>query len=246
MKTPSLPFALVLSLCLCACEQKTPPVSAPITTNTLAQTNAPTRLRMRDPQEQRAAQWLGSLQIDDLDKKQRLVRIIGDHLNAVRDWHNQQLELARSEGTNSLDAQGRVPLERQMTADAAMPRSVHSNLMAGLTANLSPEQVETILNNYTSRRAPVTMASYRAIVTDLTPEEDAHLLGLLNQAREEAIDYKSTEQIVTIFNRYKEQCQQYLIARGRDWNTLSNTYARNLEAQKAATATNAPGAEPAR
>jgi hypothetical protein len=240
MKKICLP-ALFIAFALSACSpSSTAPVDMSTITNS-GRTNLNRKPKiMKTEQEVRASQWLGSFRLNDPEKEARLEAVIAAHLTAVREWHNEQLNKAVFEGTN-YNSISQVPLKRQLADDAALPKSVHENLMAGLRKDLTGEQVEMILDKYTSSRVRINLAAYRAIVPDLTPEEDAALLALLQQAREEAVDYKSKEEIAAIFESYKTKCQQHLIAGGRDWNTLSNTYVKTLENQKAAAA-NEPAA----
>ena len=51
--------------------------------------------------------------------------------------------------------------------------------MDGLRRNLTPEQVETILDKYTIGKVAFTMKGYKAIVPDLTADEEAKILSFL-------------------------------------------------------------------
>ncbi len=57
-----------------------------------------------------------------------------------------------------------------------MPKSVHKNLMTGLRKDLSEEQVEKILDKYTVGKVAFTMAGYKAIVPNITADEEAKIL----------------------------------------------------------------------
>ena len=57
-------------------------------------------------------------------------------------------------------------------------KSVHANLNAGLAAELTPEQIETVKDKLTVNKVPVTFKVYQQIVTDLTPEEEARILWI--------------------------------------------------------------------
>ena len=114
--------------------------------------------------------------------------------------------------------------------------------MTGLRGDLSPEQVEAVLDKYTVGKVAFTLKGYHAIVPDLTKEEESTILGFLKQAREEAVDYKNMNEISAIFEIYKIKSEQYLNSRVRDWRALYKGYTEAAKAKKAATApkTNSP------
>jgi hypothetical protein len=106
--------------------------------------------------------------------------------------------------------------------------------MAGLRKDLNNEQVEAILDRYTVGKVAFTMNGYRAIVPNLTREEEATILGFLKQAREQAIDYKNMNEISAIFEIYKTKAEQYLNSNGRNWKEMYKAYTDAVRARKAA------------
>lgn len=230
---------LLLVVTLSACSPtSTEPVDLSTITNTI-RTNLTKRVvDKRTDQEKQADRWLESLQLGDTNKQVRLQQVIATHLTEVRSFHNTKL----GELTDPNDPRAPIPVEKQLAADATMPKSVHENLMAGLHSDLTGEQVEDILDKYTSGRIRPIFDAYHAIVPDLTKEEEAAILAILKETREEAVDYKNKEEIVAIFERGKVRCQEYLVSKGRDWNALFAAYNARLDAQKA-TDTNAPAAK---
>jgi hypothetical protein len=195
-------------------------------------------------QEKKAAEWVGALNLGDPAKETRVKEVIAIHLTAIRDWHNEHPSTTVPAGTNSVTGKPLSNLEREMIADSAMPKSVHTNLMASLRKDLSEEQVEAILDKYTVGKVAFTMKGYQAIVPNLTKEEEATILGFLKQAREEAVDYKNMNQISAIFKLYKTKSEQYLNANGRNWKAMYKAYTDAAKARKAA-GTNQPAAKPA-
>jgi hypothetical protein len=187
--------------------------------------------------EKRATQWVESLKIDDAEKASRVQDVIATHLKAVRDWHNDHPFNAVPEGINPLSGKKLSDLDRQVIADSAMPRSVHEALMTGLRKDLTEPQVEAILDKYTEGKVAFTMKGYKAIVPDLTDEEAATILSYLQQAREQAVDFKGSKLISAIFEIYKTKSEQYLNSRGRDWHALYKAYTDAVKAKKAAAAT---------
>lgn len=210
---------------------QTAPASAPAEDKAAA-----ARAKSDADQQKKAAEWVASLRLEDAAKVARLQAVIVAHLKAVRDWHNAHPFSTVPEGVNPATGKPLNNLDRQMIADGAMPKSVHAALLAGLRADLTPAQVEAILDKYTVGKVAFTLKGYHAIVPDLTPAEEATILGFLQQAREEAVDYKNMNQISAIFEIYKTKSEQFLISNGRDWKKLFKAYVDGVKAQKAAAA----------
>ena len=184
-------------------------------------------------QEKKAGEWVGSLKLADPAKETRITEVIATHLRTIRDWHNEHPYTTVPAGNNPVTGKPLSQLDHQMIANSAMPKSVHETLMTGLRKDLSAEQVEAILDKYTVGKVEFTMKGYKAIVPDLTAEEEKTILDFLKQAREEAVDYKNMNQISAIFEIYKTKSEQYLNANGRDWKKLYKAYTDAVKAKKA-------------
>jgi Protein of unknown function (DUF3826) len=194
--------------------------------------------------EKKAAEWVGSLALGDAAKEARVTAVVATHLKTIRDWHNEHPYTTVPAGINPVTGKPLSTLDRQMIADSAMPKSVHENLMTGLRKDLTEEQVEAILDKYTIGKVAFTMKGYKAIVPDLTAEEEKTILGFLKQARAEAVDYKSMPQISAIFEIYKTKSEQYLNSNGRDWKKLYKAYTDAARAKKAEAAKQQPKPTP--
>jgi hypothetical protein len=184
--------------------------------------------------EQKANQWVASLQLTDTSKVQRVTDAIVTHLKAVRNWNNEHPFTTVPAGINPATGNKLSDLDRQVIANSAIPVSVHRDLMNVLNKELTPEQVEMILDKYTVGKVEFTMKGYKAIVPDLTAAEETQIPSYLKQAREEAIDFKSMKQISAIFEIYKTKCEQYLNGNGRNWHQLYKGYVNKVKAEKAA------------
>jgi Protein of unknown function (DUF3826) len=185
-------------------------------------------------QEKKAAEWTASLNVSDPAKEAKLNAAIATHLKRVRDWHNEHPFTTVPAGINPATGNKLSDLDRQVIANSAIPKSVHDSLMNVLRSELTPEQVELILDKYTIGKVAFTMNGYKAIVPDLTAEEEAKILAFLKQAREQAIDYKNMNQISAIFEIYKTKSEQYLNSNGRNWRQLYKTYTDGVKAKKEA------------
>lgn len=184
--------------------------------------------------DKKATAWVSSLKLADAAKQSRVQQLVATHLKAVRDWHNEHPYTMVPAGINPTTGKPLSNLDRQMIADSAMPKSVHETLMTGLRSELTSEQVEAVLDSYTVGKVAFTLAGYKAIVPDLTADEQAVIVDLLKQAREQAIDYKSMNQISAIFEIYKTRCEQHLNANGRSWKDLYRAYTAAQKAKKGA------------
>lgn len=224
---------------------------APSQTSVPATTSADTkataaRARSDADTEKKAAEWIGSLQLGDPAREARLTAVVATHLKTIRDWHNEHPYTTVPAGINPVTGTPLNNLDRQVIANSAMPKSVHDALMTGLRQDLSEAQVEAVLDKYTIGKVAFTLKGYHAIVTNLTPAEEATILGFLKQAREQAVDYKNMNQISAIFEIYKTKSEQYLNSNGRNWKEMYQAYANAAKARKAATAaTNQPAIKPA-
>ncbi|WP_340114639.1 DUF3826 domain-containing protein [Maribellus mangrovi] len=183
-------------------------------------------------QEKKATKWVESLNLDDQEKEQRLVKVISTHLTAVRNYHNDHPVSEIPEGINPRTGEKLSEMDRMIISHSAKPESIHENLMNGLRADLSEEQVEAILDEYTIGKVQFTMKGYHAIVPDLTEEEEAKILAYLKEAREIAVDYKNMKEISAIFEIYKTKCEQYLNSNGRNWRQLYKDFVKRNQEEK--------------
>ena len=208
--------------------------SAQNNSNSTNPLTAEQRLKSDADQEVKAAEWTASLNLNNAAKETKLKAAIATHLKTIRDWHNEHPFTTVPAGINPATGNKLSELDRQVIANSAIPKSVHDDLMNVLKAELSNEQVEMVLDKYTIGKVSFTMKGYKAIVPDLTIEEEEKLLGFLKQAREQAIDFKNMTQISAIFEIYKTKCEQYLNSNGRNWRQLYKAYSDKVKAQKEA------------
>lgn len=195
-----------------------------------AQTTADTEI------DEKAREWVASLRLNDKQKEVSVVNVIVKHLTTIRNWHNEHPASTVPDGINPVTGTKLSELDRSIIADSAMPPNVHQSLMDGLRKDLTAEQVEVILDKYTIGKVAFTMSGYKAIVPDLTADEEAKILDFLKQAREQAVDYKNMKQISAIFEIYKTKSEQFLNSNGRNWRALYSAYTKKIKEEKAAKA----------
>jgi hypothetical protein len=150
----------------------------------------------------RVAGVVESLGLSDTNKQERVRAVVTAQLRAVRDAHNAGL---------------------QLDAD------VHQKFIAGLQADLTPEQVESVKDKLTANKLPITFKVYHQILPNLKPEDDAKILAWLTQAREQSLDAKNVEDMTPIFKKYKTEIEHYLDKQGYDW---AKAYKAFVDSQK--------------
>jgi hypothetical protein len=191
-------------------------------------------IRSNEEADRKAAGWAAGLKLPDSAKQKRVANAIALHLKSIRDWHNNHPFTSVPAGINPATGNKLSDLDRQIIANSSMPAFIHKDLMDVLKNELTPEQVEFILDQYTIGKVAFTLRGYKAIVPDLTSEEETKITEFLKLAREQAIDYKNMNQISAIFEIYKTKSEQYLNSNGRNWRQLYKAYVDKAKAEKEA------------
>ncbi len=190
--------------------------------------------------KKKATEWVSALTLNDDAKASRVQSTVFTHLKFIFDWNKSHPYTLVPEGKNPRTGDKLTTLDRQMIVDSSLPDSVHQNLMTGLRKELTEDQVELILDKYTIGKVAFTLNGYKAIVPDLTAEEEKVILANLKIAREIAVDYKSMKEISAIFDIYKTKNEQFLNTNGRNWRALYKAYTDAAKAKKAAKAAETP------
>ncbi|MEO5683076.1 MAG: DUF3826 domain-containing protein [Chitinophagaceae bacterium] len=184
--------------------------------------------------EKKASDWTVVLKLNDAGKAEKIKTAILTHLTAVRDWHNSHPFTLTPAGINPATGNKLSDMDRQIIVCSTKPGSIHDDLMMALKTQLDTAQVAMVLDKYTIGKLAFTLKGYQAIVPDLTAKEEAEILRNLQQAREQAIDYKGIKEVSAIFEIYKTKCEQYLNNNGRNWRQLFKTYVDKIKAEKQA------------
>ncbi|HEY3763038.1 MAG TPA: DUF3826 domain-containing protein [Verrucomicrobiae bacterium] len=141
--------------------------------------------------DKRVARIVDSLSLEDTVKQERIRNVIATDLRAVRDAHNAGLQL---------------------------DPGVHQKFISGLQADLTSEQVESVKNQLTVNKVPITFKVYHQIIPNLKPADDAKIMDWLKRAREQSLDVKNVDEMNPIFKKYKTEIEHYLNQQGYDWN----------------------------
>lgn len=209
-------------------------VKAQTAPKTVAPLSAEAQAKADADIDKKAGEWVASLNLNDAAKEARVKTVIATHLKAVRDWNNSHSADMVPAGIDPFSGKPLSEMDRQIIVNSSLPKSVHENLMAGLHKDLTNDQVDAILDQYTIGKVAFTLNGYKSIVPDLTPTEEAAILANLKQAREQAVDFKNMKQISAIFEIYKTKNEQYLNEHGRNWHQLYKAYTDAAKAKKAA------------
>jgi hypothetical protein len=148
----------------------------------------------------RVASIVDALNLSDTAEQERVRKVIATDLRAVRDAHNAGLQL-----------------------DPA----VHQNFISGLQTDLTPDQIETVKNQLTINKLPITLKVYHQILPNLKPADDAKIVELLKRAREQSLDVKNVDEMTPIFKKYKTEIEHYLDQQGYDWNSSYKAFVDN-------------------
>ena len=180
----------------------------------------------------KAAGWVSELQLGDKAKVERVTQVIAKHLSAIREWHNEHANMIPDGAINPQTGNKLSALDRQVIADSSQPASIRQELLDGLNAELTPAQVEQVLDLYTVGKVAFTMKAYKEIVPDMTAEDEAFVMNNLKEARLMAIDYKNMKEISAIFEIFKTKNEQYFTNSGRDWRTMYREYVQKMKSKK--------------
>jgi Spy/CpxP family protein refolding chaperone len=154
--------------------------------------------------EGRTAAILKILDLSDTNKITRVHDTIIAQYRALNAWHDAndaKLKAAKSD-TNAV-AQIHVSLQ-----------AIHDQFLAKLAENLTPEQVDAVKDKMTYGKVQFTFKGYIVEYTNLPEAQQQHVLELLKEARELAMDGGSSEEKTAIFNKYKGKINNYLSKAG--------------------------------
>jgi len=136
-------------------------------------------------------------------------------------------EMAKQDGGKATDRAGLFQ---------TMSKPLHEQFLSKLSADLTPEQVETVKDKMTYGKVKFTFDGYCSIVPGLTDQDKAKIMEMLKAAREEAIDGGSAKEKSDIFQKYKDQINEYLNTHGhdvakayRDWNAKQDLAKKQQE-----------------
>ena len=112
-------------------------------------------------------------------------------------------------------AKGAATTDSRATA-VNISKPLHEWFVSVLSLDLTAEQLELVKDHMTYNKVKVTFTAYCDIVPGLTEKDKAKILELLKAAREEAMDGGSATEKSAVFQKFKDQINEYLNANGHD------------------------------
>lgn len=100
--------------------------------------------------------------------------------------------------------------------ELAASKPLHDKFLSQLNSALTPDQVNQVEDLMTYNKVTFTYNAYCNIVPDLSEADKAKVMEYLKQAREEAVDGGSAPEKSAIFQKYKDEINQYLDAHGHN------------------------------
>jgi len=182
----------------------------------------------------RADAILAELELTDTNKVARVHAIVVAQYRALRARDEALDAMFQALKRNAPGVESNRPVILQ-----PLSRQLHDQFLARLTIELTPEQLEKVKDKMTYNKVQVTYDAYCQIVPNLAEADKAKMLRLLKDAREEAMDGGSADEKSTIFQKYKNQINAYLDARGHNVALAL----KNWEATHPVSSTNAPKPE---
>jgi len=178
----------------------------------------------------RADSIVRSLNIDDSAKAARVHDILVDHAVAMYQWH--QTNDARVKQLNKTKDGS-----DELSSIQATRQTLHDAFLAKLSAELTPEQIDTVKEKLTGGQMMATVRNYPVIVPNLTDDDKAMILKILMEAREEAMDSNSRTERIAIFKKYKGKVNNYLNAHGHNVAQAYKDWGAAQKAKQAGTTT---------
>ena len=178
----------------------------------------------------RSAAIVALLELDDAAKSNKLHGVIMAQYRALRARDEAMDQMFKALAQDAPDA-----ATNRAAILPIVSRTLHDQFLASLSAQLTPQQVETVKDKMTYYKVEVTYKAYCEILPNLTSSDKAMILAALKEAREEAMDGGSADEKTAIFQKYKDQINARLSAKGFDVAKAT----REWEAKQAQVATQA-------
>lgn len=167
---------------------------------------------------ERSGKIVAALGIADSGRSNRVHSIIVQQyrgLNAIHFVRDVKIENAKArEGNDKAAANAAV----QAAHDETKPKlyKLHTEFLAKLAAELSPDQVDKVKDGMTYGVVHVTYSVYLKMYPELTEEQKKQMMAWLVEARELAMDQGTSNEKHAVFGKYKGRINNYLSKAGYD------------------------------
>jgi hypothetical protein len=149
------------------------------------------------------------------------------NLNQHHDGRSEALKELRESGDND-----EATVQAFEDARSRELLALHREFVARLAAELTPEQVNQVKDGMTYGVVQVTYNAYRAMLPDLTEEQDRFIIANLLEARDYAMDAGSSGYKHKWFGKYKGRINNYLSAEGYDLKQAERDMRTRQQAQQ--------------
>lgn len=185
---------------------------------------------------ERSAKIVAALTLHDAAQSNRVQSILVGQYRALNAWHetNDAPVKALDKILHGADAGAAAAARQEIAQRQTTLQAVHQAFLDKLAAELNAEQIEAVKDQMTYHKVKVTYDAYCEIVPHLTAEEKAHVLRLLKDARELAMDGGSAGEKSAIFNQYKGKINNYLTAQGHNVSQAYKDWGARQKAKAAA------------
>ena len=166
----------------------------------------------------RSADIAAALAVTDAARSNRVQEVLIAQYRTINAWHEKHdVEIkALNKSTADADQEAAAKAKVKIAELQATLKPIHDSFLTKLGAELSLEQVEAVKDKMTYNKVKVTYDAYCKMIPAMTEEQKAHVLALLKEARELAMDGGSAEEKTAIFGKYKGKINNYLSAQGHN------------------------------
>jgi len=175
---------------------------------------------------ERAERIVAQLGINDADKARRVRDLIAGQYRGLREIHDGRdaklAEATRPTGDPAVAAAWTSAVGDQASLDEF---ALHRRFVAGLSAELTPKQLDQVKDGMTYGVVPITYSRYLELFPNLTDVEQAVIRANLLEAREFAMDAGSSEEKHGWFRKYKGRINNYLASAGYDMKQAERDWA---------------------
>ena len=183
-----------------------------------------------DSTAERADKIVAALALDDAAKAKRVRDLIEHQYGSLQQIHAAlEAKIAETAGApgDAVVAEAYRNVARKNADLTLFP--LHRRFVAGLEAELTPDQVSQVKDAMTDGLMPSALDCYRKLLPNLTAQQLAFVQSNLLEAREYAMDVDSQDEMRAKFESYEERIDKYLAAAGYDPAPVQNELARRMK-----------------
>ena len=164
--------------------------------------------------QERAERIASTLSLTNIGTVQRVQRLIAEQYRSLRSVHDPRDAAIADAKTNSANSEASIQ-QIQSEAKSKLDR-LHTNFLAQLDAELTPEQIDQVKDGMTFGVLNVTWNTYMKMFPNLNEEQKAQIRAWLVEARELAMDQGTAREKHAVFGKYKGRINNFLSKAGYD------------------------------